>query len=355
MKVYYISSNYDGCNYLRCMLPMWFNGWDGDKTSLGHPRKDTTKVRNELMSSDVIVFHRADKVEHHRVGMELKRLGKKIVFDNDDTFQLEKGHPFYELDGFGDKQNLEFTNNIINNFILNSDLVTCSTEFLKKEYEKINPNVVVLKNYVNPDDWPKPKRNETDKVRIGIVGSSAYSLDHEIIDPILEKLSNRDDIQLVLFGLHSRQKRIDNPKVSEIYKKEYEFFDAINIEHFPWVPMHKYFETLNNLRLDILLIPRADTYFNKCKSNVKFLEAAMCEVPVITNSFPDGPYEKDINGKNGILVKDSKDWDKQIERLIKNKDLRRKMGSAAKKYVLKNYDINKHYEEWRNAYSNLLN
>ena len=57
--------------------------------------------------------------------------------------------------------------------------------------------------------------------------------------------------------------------------------------------MIDYFDTLNDLELDIMMIPRKDNYFNKCKSNIKFLEASMCEIPVITNYFKDSPYEKD--------------------------------------------------------------
>jgi glycosyltransferase involved in cell wall biosynthesis len=101
-----------------------------------------------------------------------------------------------------------------------------------------------------------------------------------------------------------------------------------------------------------MIIPRRDNYFNRCKSNIKFLEAAMCEIPVIAQSFDDGPYEE-ITPDMGVLIRDNSKWLDEINRLIEDKDLRRSMGRKAREYVLKNYNIADHYQEWNNAYKSL--
>lgn len=160
-KVYFIGGSYLGCWYVRCFLPLLENGWSGNYRGLKKELKPINQMMQEASLADIIVFHRADTVEHHKVAMILKEMGKKIVFDNDDTFKLDKTHAFYKLDDAGFDQNVEYKNNVINNFIRNSDLVTCSTEFLAKEYREINPNVVVLPNCINEDDWDEiPLRND---------------------------------------------------------------------------------------------------------------------------------------------------------------------------------------------------
>lgn len=103
----------------------------------------------------------------------------------------------------------------------------------------------------------------------------------------------------------------------------------------------------------MMIIPRRENHFNKAKSNIKFLEAAMCEVPVIAQSFKDAPYENDIDGDNGILIKDDKDWENAIMSLVDDKEKRRAMGKRAKEYVIKNYNIHDHADEWVNAYKTL--
>jgi glycosyltransferase involved in cell wall biosynthesis len=354
-NVYFCGSAYGGCNYVRNWLPAQANGWGTIYRGLDpKTRKEAKVVRYEMEKADIIVFHRADTNWHHRVAMELKKMGKKIVYDNDDTFCLDESHAFFNLDEKGFAVNRERINNVTNNFIINADLVTASTEQLAKEYSVLNPNTHILKNYVDPSDWETPLRNEGDKVRIGLVGSTAYMQDFEVIKDLIAKLGNRDDIQLVLFGLWSNKKRHDNPLVEKVYKKEYAFWDQIkNKEHVEWTEMSGYFHALNKLKLDIMLIPRADNYFNTCKSNIKFLEAAMCEVPVIASSFDKAPYEE-LDGEIGIKVKNNEfDWACAIDLLVKEKDLRQEMGKKAKEYVLKNYDIKDHAEEWVDVYNKL--
>lgn len=354
-NVYFIGSRYHGCNYLRCLLPMWHNGWSGSISKIGQREKPIHNIIRELQAADIVVFHRADTVEHHRIGKMLKAMGKKLVFDNDDTYRKTERHPFYMLDEDGFEQNKRFKNNLIDNFIINSDLVTTTTEALAEEYRQLKgcPPVVVIPNYVDPFNWPEPLHNDGDKVRIGIVGSTAYNHDFEHVQDFIKELSKRSDVQLVLYGLHSKEKKERNRLVKRVLRKEYAFWDTIdNLEHVEWCEMDKYFDTLNNLRLDIMLIPRGESDFNRAKSNVKFLEAGMLEIPCIAQSFStnDSPYDKDINGENGILIKDNSKWMEETVRLIENKDLRRAIGKKAKEYVLANYNIEDHYEEWQRAY-----
>ena len=353
MKVFYLCGEYGGCNYVRCFLPMFHNGWTGNHAGIGQELKPVKVCEQEMINADIVVFHRPNTNWHHRVGMKLREMGKKIVFDNDDTMQLDNFHPFWNLDEKGFEENKDKVNNVINNFVLNADLVTCSTEYLAKEYREINKNTFVLPNCVDSDDWDTPLRNKGDKVRIGLVGSVAYHHDFDRIQDVLRKLDADDRIQLVVLGLV--KKTSNNPKIAKVYKKEFAFWETLkNLEWTPWVKTVDYFDTLNELRLDIMLIPRRENHFNKAKSNVKFLEAGMLEIPVIAQSFKNAPYEDDIDGFNGLLVKDDKDWLTAIYSLVNNKEKRRNMGRLAREYTLKNYDINNHYKEWGEVYKTLL-
>lgn len=355
-KPYFIGSGYMGCNYVRCLLPQLHGGWNGSITSIFGKRKDEREVANELPSCDIVVFHRPDTVRHHQFAIEMKKLGKKIVFDNDDTASLDKGHPFYSIDEFGKSGNQEKYKVLVDNFILNADAVTTTTEFLAEEYRKLNKNVFVLPNCVDPDDWPEPKRNEGDKVRILLSGSAAYTQDFEHIKDYLRELDERDDVQLILYGLWGDKKRKEHKLVEKTYKKEYTFWDSLkNLEHQEWTSMAEYFDALNDLRVDIMLIPRKDNYFNRCKSNVKFLEASMLEIPVVAQSFltKDSPYDIVIGEDVGLLATDIESWKKQTEKLISDKKLRRDMGKRAMEYVVENFHIEKHINKWEQLYNSL--
>lgn len=345
MKVYYVNSLYDGCAYVRTLQPLIYNGWDGDKTSMRTRRVDSTKSYQGAMNADVVVFHRPDDEKKVEAMKLLKAYGKKVVFDNDDTYK--------SVDAMKFRDQLEQRTNLLDEAIRVADLVTTTTEFLADEYRKINPNTHVLPNQVDPDDWDEPIKNETGKVRIGIIGSAAINKDSHEIKNLLKELSEREDVILVLFALPPKLET--HKKMREIYDPEIKFWDELKVEWQHFVNQADYMEVLRQLRLDIVLIPREDSYFNRCKSNIKFLECSMLEIPVIAQGFSDGksPYQGEEDSKHMLIANNEDEFRNHIETLIKNKELRETMGKKAKEYVLDNYNIQKNYYKWEELYKTL--
>lgn len=341
MKVYYVGSNYDGCYYVRCLLPQRENGWDGQIKSFIIAPDNPNTMFQKAMASDVVVFHRPDQKAKVEAMKLLKQAGKKVVFDNDDTYLPDSGA---DVPTFGRKKEiLDTINENLNEAIKVADLVTASTDFLAEEYKKLNPNVVTLKNCVDPEDWSEPKRNEGDKIRVGLIGS-VVTADYKEIKPILKYLSDSQDHQLVVFGLPPKQ---DDTKVlQKVMKEHIDFWETLDIEWQPLVNIQEYKYVLNELRLDLALIPRTDNYFNKCKSNLKFLELAMCEVPCAVSTFKDSPYENDTV----IKCKTEEDWMKAINL---TKEELRKLGKTSKEYVLREYNIQDKAELWEQAYNTI--
>ena len=354
MKVYMIGNRYEGCYYVRCLLPLIYNGWDGQKTCIYGEQASNERIYQGAMASDIVVFQRpAEPSKVYAIDL-LKLAGKKVVFDNDDTYRENAGVPTQMLK-FKHKKKLKNINTNLDFAIQKADLVTTTTEFLAEEYRKLNPNVVVLPNLVDPEDWEEPLKNETDKVRIGMVGSVLSNQEYDSVLGTLKDLDEREDVQLVILGLPKNAKK-DNP-LSEAYKEELKFWnDFKNIEWHEWLS-HKYYnQALNELRLDIMLIPRHDSYFNRCKSNVKFLEASMCEIPVIAQGFTtkDSPYEVNPEDTKYLkIVTDNSKWMDTINYLIKHPEERKKMGEEARKYVIKNYNIHDKFQLWAEAYSKI--
>jgi len=355
MKVYYIGNRYDGCYQVRCLLPQIHNCWNGSRISLSSPVKSNEQIFYEAMMSDVIVFQRPMEKEKVEVVKLLKEAGKKVVFDNDDTYKPNSGVPT-NMERVNKKigNKLVDMNNNIEEFVRQSDLVTTTTEFLADEYRKLNKNVVVIPNQIDPFNYEEPLKNTGNKIRVGLVGSVSSNDEYLHIIDTLDYLKSRDDVEIVVFGLPDK----DDPrmeKVREIYKKELEFWDKYADERQPFVTMSNYYQTLNELRLDLMLIPRQESYFNKCKSNIKYLEASMFEIPVIAQGFTNGdsPYDKDLDGTNGFIVKTGESWLEPVKKLLDNKELRQKTGKIAKEYVINNYNVEQNYKLWADAYKSI--
>lgn len=348
MKAYFINGRYDGCWYVRQYLPMLHNGWDGNKTSPFTEQADNMQAYKGAMASDVVVFHRPDQANKAQVIPLLKMAGKKVVVDNDDTYIPDSGTPVSDL--FNHEDLLQKINENLNYAIQHADLVTVTTDFLAREYGFYNDNVVVLPNYVDPADWGPVEHHKNDKIRIGLVGSVVSTHDFYDIKPFLKEISEDDRYQLVVMGLPP-----DSPeysKMNEIYKEEKEFWLSLNVEWHPFVRADEYIAKLKELRMDIALIPREDNYFNKCKSNLKFLEMSMLGVPCIASGWKDNPYEKDR--KHIYLPNTLKGWKSALKKLTDGKT-RRDRGMSARMYVESKYDIKKHAKKWEETYKSLIN
>src|SRR6185436_11531807 len=203
MKVYYVNSELQGCYNVRCLFPLQANGWDGDRTTLNPNQMTPENKAKAVLDADIVVFHRPERKEKLEMARMLKKQGKKIVFDNDDTYKDHGGFKFNEyMNEQMLKRGLGVLNENVDAFLKEADLVTCSTEFLKKEYEAINPNTIVLHNTVDPFYWPDEiLKNETDVVRIGITGSVAMTADMEVLKPIVEHYQNDPRVRIVLLSV----------------------------------------------------------------------------------------------------------------------------------------------------------
>jgi len=351
-KVYFCNSFLESCWYVRALVPMIEAGWDGDRTSLRSPRIDSQRQTAAVLSSDIVIFHRPNDWRSMEIALKLRGQGKKIVADNDDTYK--------NLEGKNLQKALEHVDAGLDKFCEMADMVTCSTEVLAEEYRKLNKNVVVLPNCIDPDIWPEPLKNETEKVRLGFVGSVASNGDYTEIKELLKDLSNRKNVQLVVFALPPQSPNNNDTEavvVREMYQSDYEFWRSLNVEWQPFVPVADYIDALNELRLDIIVIPRKDDYFNRCKSNLKFLEASMLEIPVVAAGFSDNlsPYQVNPEDRNYLsLAFDASDFKRSLEVLIENPAMRKNIGQQAKKYVLEKYAIKNNIHLWTQAYQSLL-
>jgi len=177
--------------------------------------------------------------------------------------------------------------------------------------------------------------------------------DIEALKPIINHYQNDPRVRLVLLSVPPKGQ---NDIYKELYSEQYAYWSSVNIEWHPFAKVDEYYDALNELKLDLVIIPRYDSYFNRCKSNLKFLENSMLEIPTIGQSFStgDSPYEQNPeDAKHLLLAGNTEEFIKQIEKLIKDSELRRKIGKDAHDYVLENYSIEDNAHLWEEAYSKL--
>ncbi|MGO9596801.1 MAG: glycosyltransferase [Isosphaeraceae bacterium] len=89
-------------------------------------------------------------------------------------------------------------------------------------------------------------------------------------------------------------------------------------------------------RVDINLIPLVINAFTEGKSDLKYYEAALVEVPSVAS--PTVVYQSCIErGVNGLLAQTEDDWYRALRTLIVDPDLRERMGKEAHEHAVQHY------------------
>jgi glycosyltransferase involved in cell wall biosynthesis len=326
LKIMLNSSDSNGCGFMRVKQPAEFlkQHLPWTEYALGFPPNDPRTAE-----ADVIQLQRACNDFFKEWIPAAKNFGKKVYSDIDDLMWgipasnlAHRHYPRKELD------KLDW-------IFRNSDAITTSTvplaEFLNKRFG-IEP--IVIPNMYHA---PKPFiKLPNEKVRIGWHGSYTHNgdFDHHLCN-VLRDLVKNHNVEFHTFGFC--------PK----YLKDI----AIHTE---WADIDNFIDVLIGLNLDIGIIVAEDNDFNKCKSNLKFIEYGLAKtVSVAHNVYP---YATTIeHGVDGFLVKNKKtDWKEYLTLLVKDEELRKSIALKANEKVLRDFTFEGNGELILDQYSLLF-
>lgn len=260
------------------------------------------------------------------IGTAKEFTGCKLILDlDDDPFNVDPEHPQYK-EIMGKMKPIE-------NLIRMADHIVVSTEPLEHSVEKYNPKITVIPNAIDPEIW-KVKKKKHRRLRIGWIASASHMADIPVILPAMKKILAKYDVEFHIAGI-----------IAEDIKSDRVF------HHIGTKGYDEYPQFLADLGLDIALAPIKDTQFNRCKSNIKWLENAMLETPVVASKVY--PYEFSIKKGTGYLAEGTNQWVKYLSWLIESKELREKVGKAAKKEVLTNWTIDKQLPKYKELFKSM--
>ena len=147
----------------------------------------------------------------------------------------------------------------------------------------------------------------------------------DLIEPALRHVieKNGSKIRVVIFG---------HIELSEPLRR---IKDQIILNE-PLPNIQDYWEALKLADINLSVLERSA--FNDCKSEIKWLEAAMMGIPSVLSRTKT--YEEIVeDGVTGFLCDTPLDFARSLDRLIGDASLRKKIGEAARKVVLENYSL----------------
>jgi glycosyltransferase involved in cell wall biosynthesis len=326
----------------------------------------------------------------------LKSIGIIVIVDLDDYWLPGKEHPIHQL-----IVQEKIHEKIVANLKVAS-YVTTTTNIFADEIRKVNKNVVIFPNAIDPTEAQfKQPTEPSDRIRIGWLGGSSHLYDLKLLEGFVSKnMSLKDKVQYVLCGFDTRgtiteinqqtgekKQRPINPdetvwaRYEEIFTNKYATIDSNykqfllkfkeeeypNIQDLPyrrvWTkPINTY--ATNYSKFDISMAPIKNHIFNRVKSQLKVIEAGFYKKALIASEV--GPYTIDLKhaldfGKftdgNALLVKEERnhsDWAKNIKFLVNNPNLIVDLGERLYESVKDKYDLRKVTKDRREFYLSIV-
>lgn len=316
--VWYRMANFAKYMGVEIFPDKWLEGWQAWEFHLHEQKKIYQDLALHMIGKDSCVMQRLQTPMGVAVMQAIREKYSKPVYTeiDDNVKAVDSTNPGYVALAPGSGGVYWFEKQMEK-----CDGIIVSTEELKKVYKPYN-KVEVIPNAIDFDIWDnlkKPKKNK--KLRIGWEGGPMHTENLSLLKEIVPTILAKHDVEFHFFGLCP------------------DFLRGDGVIFHPPVHFKKYIETINSLNFDIVLAPMVDSEFNRCKSNIRVLEAGALKRAVIASANKYLPYARTIDdGDDGLLAKNN-EWAYCIERLILDHDLREGLGSELYKKVKKEYNI----------------
>jgi len=327
-----------GCGYYRCMLPM---NAAGPGAKFGPPawtadRGFGVRLNKEYaqFGFDTVVIKQLMERWMPRQMQIAKQLGQRLIVDVDDAYDflhdenLAKHSTDPERNKISNREHMRAV-------IMEADIVTVSTPFLLDYYSGLRDNVVMVRNGINPNQFPKRKVTR-DKPVIGWAGALRWrSNDLDVFKGWLGDFLVDNDLMFHHAGHDDAAGW---------------FADGADVpkERVITSPMRSIARYQEMLDFDIGLVPLSNIPFNEAKSFLKGIEYAASGVPFVASGLPEYRYLSETSGV-GRVADTPEEWVKHLTELL-DYNTRKKEAGVQRAKVLKDHTIVTRAPEWVNVF-----
>ena len=303
MKILVLLDGSNGVAYHRLFVPFARLQQDHDVTV------DVSQNRAEwgglkYTDYDCVVFNRWLGDLQYNILEILAKNKIPYIIDIDDYWIIPRHNPAYQA-------YRKVIKNCIKDAIYYADAVMTTTPQLASVITSLNPKVTIVKNALDytHEQWQK----KTDHpLTIGWVGGISHEEDIRLLEGQIEPIIEKYNARFLMCGFHENQSiwaKMEKSITGKSRKERPEWF-----EHREGTTPIKYAEYYSEI--DILLAPLTHDKFNRYKSELKIVEAAAYNRPILCSRVE--PY---TNHKSnlGVFFVDNNDWVTPLDKLLKSK------------------------------------
>lgn len=297
----------------------------------------------EIYAANVLIVWRAVWNEQlSQIYSAARKANVPIIYDIDDLLIDPNLAKIEIVDGIRSSGSTEKAAKkffeLLQTSMLQADYCSATTTFLVDYMRSFAKKTFLLPNGFDENIWYASRlalrtrlaSTHDDLIRIGYAGGSrTHQKDFaKIADVIAQLLRERSNCRLVLF----RKEMLPCTDIDEFpallaVSQQIEWREMVPLKDLP----------LEMARFDINLVPlEVGNAFCEAKSELKFFESALVEVPVVAS--PTQTFREAIeDGETGFLASDANSWYSILSKLLDDVSLRQQIGRRAYNSVLWKY------------------
>lgn len=298
---------------------------------------------NQIIKSkifDAIVIQRVNPFST-KIAKKAKQHGIKLIYETDDDFlDMNSSNPSFNYIQ-GNLANIK-------KLVSAADGIVVSTSELKRRFDNLNlsSNVTIIRNYYLDNVLPLKEfsYNGNQYVKIGYFGTMTHNNDLELIHNVILRLKD-------IFSKKGIQ--VDLEVIGASIDENVDWFDVKKMPYYP-MSMATFMKWIAaRANWDIGIIPLVNTEFNKCKSELKYIEFTALGVPIVASDV-DAYKDTIEEGVTGFLANNEDEWVNKLSMLIEDPKLRNGILNNAREDILKNYNLKSRAKQWDEIFKNLM-
>jgi len=238
--------------------------------------------------------------------------GKKVVYEFDDAF-------FHAYDQSGNALVRSVLGDKHSKLLRHAAACICGNAYLRDFAVQYCPNSIVVPSVVDTTKYlPVPKAAGS-PLTIGWIGSPSTWVGVRPILPVLKRIVAEHALRFLVIGAgHAADGDIFSGMEIRDWSAETEIADV--------------------QAMDIGIMPLLDRPFERGKSGYKLIQYMACELPVIAS--PIGVNsEIVIDGTNGFLAGNDKEWRLALSALIADAAMRKRFGKAGRELADQSFSL----------------
>ncbi|MBZ5604250.1 MAG: hypothetical protein LAO79_18265 [Acidobacteriia bacterium] len=342
MNIFFLTETESGCFKWRAGIPGKY------LQRRGHTIQIFSDKLQNYDAPDALVVFRTHYPKLERLLDWAKANRIRIVFDTDDALDLV---PRENLNYRGLKERGALYQYLLEQ----ADLVTTTTAALADNLRQWNPNIAILPNSVDPEEWTIAPRPEG--IRVGWTGSATHFHDLAVALDAIREVQKKRAFNFVLQGICSEDtiedfyqfhatlsgKPFEQSPFGKSVKRLLDKLAGMRYEFHPMVEVGEHSRKVCDLALDIGIAPLVDNAFNRNKSSIKYYEYAMSGAVTLASHVL--PYSEEVP----ITAKNNQQWWRDRLEFLLDAD-RVSLARSQRDWVMEHRNMERNVELWERAY-----